>query len=148
MVKVTLPHHWPTGLYTIITDNCCGCFQYPVSSGGAILKALYVCVLKCGWKAPPKSFKEERDLKVTLCISRFLKLTFSLYYSAQYFALQWKSFFSPLRNKLFPIMRKHEYCMVHWTQSAKSQLLSQNTLWVWTDVGPPTDNDRLINTLI
>lgn len=35
--------------------------------------------------------KKDRHLKVTLCISSFQKLTFNLYYSAQYFGLQWKS---------------------------------------------------------
>lgn len=148
MVKVTLL----SLICAIITVTCSGCFQYPVSPWRRGTGRIELCVHKSAWEAIPKSLKKrterKHDLKVTLWISPFQKLTFSLYYSAQCFALQWKSFFPPLRNKLFPPLRKHEYCIACWIHRAQPQLLSQNIVWVWSAVVPPMNTDRMINTLI
>ncbi len=94
-------------MYSFITGSCSGCFKYPASSGGWIWVVLLCVYLNVAERhLPSHSTKKEWDLKVTLCISPFQKLTFNLYYAARCFALQWKSCLSLLRNKLFPLMRE------------------------------------------
>ena len=71
MVKVALLCQ----CYTIITVSCRESFQYPASSGGGTLVTLICVYLSVAERHFPSHLKKERDLKVTLCISPFQKLT-------------------------------------------------------------------------
>lgn len=107
-----------------------------------------LCVLKCGWKAPPKSFKKEWALKVTLCISPFQKLTFNLYYSTQCFCFAMEILPFSLKKQTFS--SQEETWILHGILDTQCKIpaFSQNIIWVWSAVRPPMDNDRMINTLI
>lgn len=72
MVKVTLL----SVLCTTITVSCSECFQYPLSSRGGRLLVILLCVYL--------SVAEKHLPARSLCeYHLFLKLTFTLYYSAQ-----------------------------------------------------------------